>query len=57
MPTFELGDLFEDQYVCGAGLDLTNDEQLTVIAGESSCNHNHVVIVWLSCGYRLAIIQ
>ena len=45
MPTFELGDLFEDQYICGAGLDLTNDEQLTVIAGEDSCG-NHVVIMW-----------
>ena len=34
IPTFERGDLFEDQYVMGMALDLVNKEQLTLVAGE-----------------------
>ena len=34
IPTFERDDLFEDQYVMGLALDLVNQEQLTLVAGE-----------------------
>jgi hypothetical protein len=36
VPTFEPGgDVFEDQYVMGLGIDLGNEEQIVVVAGES----------------------
>eukprot|EP00967_Tisochrysis_lutea_P039945 scaffold47909_cov30-Tisochrysis_lutea.AAC.1 len=34
VPTFELGDVFEDQYIMGLGFDFGNEEQLVVVAGE-----------------------
>lgn len=34
VPTFERGDVFEDQYVVGMGFDVGNEEQIVVVAGE-----------------------
>jgi hypothetical protein len=48
VPTFEVGDVFEDQFIMGLALDLSNEERLVLIAGHHLNLMQPCVLVSLS---------
>lgn len=54
IPTFESGDGFEEQFVAGMALDLTNTERLVAVAGEECFAPSPVVWALTSHGSLIA---
>ena len=54
VPIFECGDTFEDQFVAGIALDLTNRERLVAVAGEEPFAPSPVVWALTSHGSLIA---